>query len=103
MERLWAPLPILEVANFALSIRKNNNLDNILWVLFFLFLFFDLLFASVRAGYVHVRLPHLINLREQNPKGVELALKLLERPFFSASLYSVRIFTLSRAARSRRA
>lgn len=86
MEKLSGHLPILEVMNFVLSIRKTNNLDNILWILFSLFLFFDLLFASVRAGYVHVRLPHLINLREQNPKGVELALKLLERPFFSASL-----------------
>ena len=56
------------------------------WLLLAIFLLLDLLFVAVRASYVHVRVPHLINLRDENHTGAERTLRLLERPFLPATL-----------------
>lgn len=57
-----------------------------LWILIVLFFSFDLIFVAVRASFVHVRVPHLVGLREQNVKAVERTLRLLERPFLPGTL-----------------
>lgn len=50
------------------------------------FLFLDLLFVAVRSSFVHVRVPHLVGLREIKITAVERTLRLLERPFLPATL-----------------
>ncbi len=46
----------------------------------------DLLFAALRASLVQARLPHLVDLREKNPRAVDRTLNLLERPTLRATL-----------------
>lgn len=59
---------------------------NPLWFLLVLFLALDLLFAILRVSFVYVRLPHLIGLREQYPDEVMRTLRLLEKPYLTATL-----------------
>lgn len=59
---------------------------NLHWFLLALFLALDLLFAVLRVSFVYVRLPHLIGLREQYPDEVMRTLRLLEKPYLTATL-----------------
>ncbi len=60
--------------------------SNLLWFLLMLFLALDLLFAILRVSFIYVRLPYLIGLREQFPDEVIRTLKLLEKPYLTATL-----------------
>jgi putative hemolysin len=46
----------------------------------------DIAFVVIRAGFIHSRMPRLVNLRESSQRRVDMALNLLERPHFSATL-----------------
>ncbi len=59
---------------------------NTLIVAFFLFLLLDLVITAVRTSLTQVRLPNLIDLREQHPNSVDRTLRLLERPSLRVSL-----------------
>ncbi|MEA4910388.1 MAG: HlyC/CorC family transporter [Chloroflexi bacterium] len=50
------------------------------WIFFVVVLALDWFVVLVRASLLNARLPHLMNLREQNPVRVDRALRLLERP-----------------------
>ena len=56
------------------------------WLFLFIILGLDSLLVLVRASYIHVRVPHLITLREQDHHRVERTLKLLEQPTLPAGL-----------------
>jgi CBS domain containing-hemolysin-like protein len=53
---------------------------------FILFLLLDLVITAVRTSLTQVRLPNLIDLREQRPAAVDRTLRLLERPSLRVSL-----------------
>lgn len=61
-------------------------IDPALWIAIFVVLALNLLFASTRAAMTHVRLPQLIELREQRPAAVERCLRLLEKPSLRVAL-----------------
>lgn len=61
-------------------------MSNPLWLLFGTLISFDCLFILVRASFIHIRVPHLVDLRDQDHTGVEYTLKLLERPHLPATL-----------------
>jgi putative hemolysin len=46
----------------------------------------DITFVIIRAAFIHSRMPRLVNLRESSQRQVDLALNLLERPHFAATL-----------------
>lgn len=60
--------------------------SQLLSILLVFFLLLDLLFIAVRSSFVHVRLPHLVSLREIKVAAVERMLRLLERPYLPATL-----------------
>jgi len=60
--------------------------SQLLSILLVFFLLLDLLFIAVRSSFVHVRLPHLVSLREIKVTAVERMLRLLERPYLPATL-----------------
>ncbi len=57
-----------------------------IWLLLILLLFLDLLFAALRASFVHARPPQLLTLDESYASAVDSSLKLLEKPHFLATL-----------------
>ncbi len=59
---------------------------NGLWAWFGLVLMADIVFASLRAVLLHVRLPHLVSLREQTPARVDRLLDLLDHSYLVPSL-----------------
>lgn len=61
-------------------------MNNYLWILFFVILGLDLLFSIVRSSLLNSRPMQLIGMREINPKGVELALSVLEKKRLRVSL-----------------
>ncbi len=50
------------------------------WTVFVVALVLDWGLTAIRASLVHVRLPHLIDMREHNPEPVARTLTLLESP-----------------------
>ncbi|NPV56044.1 MAG: HlyC/CorC family transporter [Anaerolineae bacterium] len=56
------------------------------WSVLVLSILFDLALVALRVTFIHVRLPHLADRREQNPAVVDRAIKLLERPLLPATL-----------------
>ncbi len=61
-------------------------MDNYLWIVFFVILGLDLLFSIVRSSLLNSRPMQLIGMREIDPKGVELALSVLEKKRLRVSL-----------------
>lgn len=61
-------------------------MNNYLWILFFVILGLDLLFSIVRSSLLNSRPMQLIGMREMDPKGVELALSVLEKKRLRVSL-----------------
>jgi len=60
--------------------------NNYLWILFFVILGLDLLFSIVRSSLLNSRPMQLIGMREMDPKGVELALSVLDKKRLRVSL-----------------
>jgi len=60
--------------------------NNYLWIVFFVILGLDLLFSIVRSSLLNSRPMQLIGMREIDPKGVELALSVLEKKRLRVSL-----------------
>lgn len=50
-----------------------------------IFLLLDMIFTSIRAALMNVRIPLLADLGPQNPRGVERAIALVERPRLRAA------------------
>ncbi|PKO06501.1 MAG: HlyC/CorC family transporter [Chloroflexi bacterium HGW-Chloroflexi-3] len=61
-------------------------MNNYLWILFFVILGLDLLFSIVRSSLLNSRPMQLIGMREMDPKGVELALSVLDKKRLRVSL-----------------
>ncbi len=61
-------------------------MNNYLWIVFFVILGLDLLFSIVRSSLLNSRPMQLIGMREIDPKGVELALSVLEKKRLRVSL-----------------
>lgn len=61
-------------------------MNNYLWIVFFVILGLDLLFSIVRSSLLNSRPMQLIGMREMDPKGVELALSVLEKKRLRVSL-----------------
>lgn len=61
-------------------------MNNYLWILFFVILGLDLLFSIVRSSLLNSRPMQLIGMREIDPKGVELALSVLDKKRLRVSL-----------------
>ncbi|MDX9850003.1 MAG: hemolysin family protein [Anaerolineaceae bacterium] len=61
-------------------------MNNYLWIVFFAILGLDLLFSIVRSSLLNSRPMQLIGMREINPKGVDLALSVLEKKRLRVSL-----------------
>lgn len=60
--------------------------SQLLSIILVFLLFLDLLFVAVRSSFVHVRVPHLVGLREIKSTAVERTMRLLERPYLPATL-----------------
>jgi CBS domain containing-hemolysin-like protein len=60
--------------------------NNYLWIVFFVILGLDLLFSIVRSSLLNSRPMQLIGMREIDPKGVELALSVLDKKRLRVSL-----------------
>jgi putative hemolysin len=56
------------------------------WILITLLVILDLFFTMIRAAFVNVRLPQLIDLGSHEPEKVEQTIKFLERPRLRATL-----------------
>ncbi len=61
-------------------------MNNYLWLLFFVILGLDLIFSIVRSSLLNSRPMQLIGMREIDPKGVELALSVLDKKRLRVSL-----------------
>lgn len=59
---------------------------NTLWIALAVLIGLDMLLAAVRASILNVRLPFLLTLRPQHERGVDRAVKLLEKPRLRSSL-----------------
>lgn len=57
-----------------------------LWITLAVLIGLDMLLAAVRASILNVRLPFLLTLRPQYERGVDRAVKLLEKPRLRSSL-----------------
>jgi len=60
--------------------------NDYLWIVFFIILGLDLLFSIVRSSLLNSRPMQLIGMREIDPKGVELALSVLDKKRLRVSL-----------------
>ena len=61
-------------------------MNSYLWILFFVILGLDLIFSIVRSSLLNSRPIQLIGMREIDPKGVELALSVLDKKRLRVSL-----------------
>lgn len=61
-------------------------MNNYFWIVFFVILGLDLLFSIVRSSLLNSRPMQLIGMREIDPKGVELALSVLDKKRLRVSL-----------------
>ncbi|MBW6475390.1 MAG: hemolysin family protein [Anaerolineaceae bacterium] len=61
-------------------------MNDYLWIVFFIILGLDLLFSIVRSSLLNSRPMQLIGMREIDPKGVELALSVLDKKRLRVSL-----------------
>ncbi len=58
----------------------------ILWVIFGLFVIWDLLVTAARSAFVHARLTYLLSMLENQPEKVQKTIRLLEKPSLHAGL-----------------
>jgi CBS domain containing-hemolysin-like protein len=61
-------------------------LSNIFWVILIIALLVDLLFSAVRSSLLNTHPAQLIDLKDQNPEGVEKALSVLDKKRLRISL-----------------
>lgn len=59
-------------------------INEIAWVLLFVFL--DLVYMAVSVSLTYVRTSNLMGMREQHPKAVDRVLRLIKQPYFSDTL-----------------
>ena len=61
-------------------------MNNLIWFLLFILLFFDLIVSAVQSSLVRARWSKLIDMREENPKVVSRTLNLLEKQNLTVTL-----------------
>lgn len=61
-------------------------MSNSIWIFFGVSLVLDLLFSAVRSSLLNTRPVQLINMHDQNPKGVDRTMALLEKKRLRVSL-----------------
>ncbi|HSN93840.1 MAG TPA: hemolysin family protein [Anaerolineaceae bacterium] len=57
-----------------------------LWVIFGLFIIWDLLVTAARSAFLHARLTYLLSILENQPERVQKTIDLLEKPSVHAGL-----------------
>ncbi|HSV86834.1 MAG TPA: CNNM domain-containing protein, partial [Levilinea sp.] len=61
-------------------------MSSVHWVFLPVLFATDILFILMRVSLLNVRLPHLFNLRERSPDGVDRTLILLKKPYLPATV-----------------